>query len=73
MSSPSPLASQAGGSQADNLFYLNPHHARPAIPLRSPPSAAVIAAQEQRATGIDNSDVEQKREPGHFTPVKKER
>ncbi|KAG6908071.1 hypothetical protein DXG01_006260 [Tephrocybe rancida] len=24
------------GSQADNLFYLNPHHARPAIPLRTP-------------------------------------
>ena len=26
------------GSQADNLFYLDPHHPRPAIPLRSPPS-----------------------------------
>jgi len=25
------------GSQADNLFYLDPHHARPAIPLRPPP------------------------------------
>ena len=25
------------GSQADNLFYLDPHNARPAIPLRSPP------------------------------------
>lgn len=25
------------GSQADNLFYLDPHHARPAVPLRSPP------------------------------------
>ncbi|KIY72637.1 hypothetical protein CYLTODRAFT_367405 [Cylindrobasidium torrendii FP15055 ss-10] len=24
------------GSQADNLFYLDPHHARPAIPLRLP-------------------------------------
>ncbi|GJE89232.1 cysteine protease atg4-like protein [Phanerochaete sordida] len=27
------------GSQADNLFYLDPHHARPAIPLRPPPPA----------------------------------
>ncbi|KAF5309402.1 hypothetical protein D9619_012416 [Psilocybe cf. subviscida] len=26
------------GSQADNLFYLDPHNPRPAIPLRSPPS-----------------------------------
>ena len=26
------------GSQADNLFYLDPHHARPAIPLRPAPS-----------------------------------
>ena len=25
------------GSQADNLFYLDPHNARPAIPLRPPP------------------------------------
>ncbi|OBZ79635.1 Cysteine protease ATG4 [Grifola frondosa] len=25
------------GSQADTLFYLDPHHARPAIPLRTPP------------------------------------
>ncbi|THH09782.1 hypothetical protein EW146_g8585 [Bondarzewia mesenterica] len=26
------------GSQADNLFYLDPHHTRPAISLRPPPS-----------------------------------
>ncbi|KAJ2915830.1 hypothetical protein MD484_g4601, partial [Candolleomyces efflorescens] len=25
------------GTQADNLFYLDPHHARPAIPLRTAP------------------------------------
>ncbi|CCL99974.1 uncharacterized protein FIBRA_01999 [Fibroporia radiculosa] len=25
------------GSQANNLFYLDPHHARPTIPLRPPP------------------------------------
>ncbi|KAJ3776030.1 hypothetical protein FB446DRAFT_348957 [Lentinula raphanica] len=29
------------GSQADNLFYLDPHHARPAVPLRPPPSVVV--------------------------------
>ncbi|KAJ4469197.1 peptidase family C54-domain-containing protein [Lentinula aciculospora] len=29
------------GSQTDNLFYLDPHHARPAVPLRPPPTAAV--------------------------------
>lgn len=28
------------GSQADNLFYLDPHHARIAIPLRLPPQVA---------------------------------
>ncbi|KAK7049890.1 Cysteine protease atg4 [Paramarasmius palmivorus] len=27
------------GSQADNLFYLDPHHARPTVPLRTPPTA----------------------------------
>ncbi|KAG8757344.1 Cysteine protease atg4 [Serendipita sp. 396] len=26
------------GVQGDNLFYLDPHHSRPAIPLRPPPS-----------------------------------
>ena len=25
------------GSQADNLFYLDPHNVRPTIPLRPPP------------------------------------
>src|SRR6202042_3075632 len=25
------------GSQADNLFYLDPHHVRPAVPRRPPP------------------------------------
>ncbi|KAJ3851389.1 peptidase family C54-domain-containing protein [Lentinula lateritia] len=28
------------GSQTDNLFYLDPHHARPAVPLRPPPTAS---------------------------------
>ena len=51
------------GSQADNLFYLDPHHAKPAIPIRFPPSARVVAAHERRATAAaatttDDSDVE---------------
>lgn len=29
------------GSQTDNLFYLDPHHARPAVPLRPPPNTNV--------------------------------
>ncbi|KAJ3862058.1 hypothetical protein EV359DRAFT_45939 [Lentinula novae-zelandiae] len=29
------------GSQTDNLFYLDPHHARPAVPLRPPPTIAL--------------------------------
>ncbi|KZT24290.1 hypothetical protein NEOLEDRAFT_1163305 [Neolentinus lepideus HHB14362 ss-1] len=28
------------GAQADSLFYLDPHHARPAVPLRPPPSSS---------------------------------
>ncbi|KAJ3903394.1 hypothetical protein F5879DRAFT_1037914 [Lentinula edodes] len=28
-------------SQTDNLFYLDPHHARPAVPLRLPPTIAL--------------------------------
>jgi len=33
--------------QGDNLFYLEPHHLRPAVPLRSPLSLAVVAAHER--------------------------
>ncbi|KAF8548280.1 hypothetical protein OG21DRAFT_1489519 [Imleria badia] len=29
------------GSQADNLFYLDPHHARPAVPLRPAPPSSI--------------------------------
>ncbi|RDB31089.1 Cysteine protease ATG4 [Hypsizygus marmoreus] len=34
------------GSQADNLFYLDPHHARPAIPLRPPPPSYSYSYRE---------------------------
>ncbi|KAH9931302.1 peptidase family C54-domain-containing protein [Fomitopsis serialis] len=48
------------GSQADNLFYLDPHHARPAVPLRPPPifgdtPASSIDGHPERATSPDNS------------------
>ena len=38
------------GSQADNLFYLDPHNPRPAIPLRPPPNdvGADADARERR-------------------------
>ncbi|CAA7266177.1 unnamed protein product [Cyclocybe aegerita] len=36
------------GSQADNLFYLDPHNTRSAIPLRPPPPQAIIAVQLMR-------------------------
>ncbi|KAH9020204.1 hypothetical protein EDB85DRAFT_532534 [Lactarius pseudohatsudake] len=36
------------GSQADNLFYLDPHHSRPTIPLRPPPQSA----EGERERGI---------------------
>ncbi|KAI8983166.1 peptidase family C54-domain-containing protein [Trametes punicea] len=47
------------GSQADNLFYLDPHHARPAIPLRPPPSNAW---DRQNSPETYGSDRERERE-----------
>ncbi|OCH89815.1 hypothetical protein OBBRIDRAFT_793889 [Obba rivulosa] len=41
------------GSQADNLFYLDPHHARPTIPLRPPPSLGAELPPVQ--SSFDNS------------------
>lgn len=38
------------GSQADNLFYLDPHHARPAIPLRPPPPTPLFPYSSGRET-----------------------
>ncbi|KIK64038.1 hypothetical protein GYMLUDRAFT_57070 [Collybiopsis luxurians FD-317 M1] len=43
------------GSQTDNLFYLDPHHARPAVPLRPPPVAAVIPAVVPMREGSSSS------------------
>ncbi|KAF8054328.1 peptidase family C54-domain-containing protein [Lyophyllum atratum] len=48
------------GSQADNLFYLDPHHARPAVPLR--PAPPVPAQQGYRET-TPESDRDKHRPP----------
>ncbi|KAH7921416.1 hypothetical protein BV22DRAFT_1198205 [Leucogyrophana mollusca] len=43
------------GSQADNLFYLDPHHARPAVPLRPAPSSDFPFSPRSRETTPDNA------------------
>lgn len=45
------------GSQADNLFYLDPHHARPAVPLRPTPPASPhdYPTDPNRETTPDNT------------------
>ncbi|KAL4074355.1 peptidase family C54-domain-containing protein [Scleroderma yunnanense] len=45
------------GSQADNLFYLDPHHARPAVPLRPAPPASAhdYPMVHSRETTPDNA------------------
>ncbi|GBE78643.1 peptidase family C54-domain-containing protein [Sparassis latifolia] len=57
------------GSQADNLFYLDPHHARPAIPLRPPPRSAELPSLErwerQTSPGTLTSDYGPVRVPQH--------
>lgn len=53
------------GSQADNLFYLDPHNARPAIPLRPPPVdvEAESDVRERREIGIGSiSDSEREQD-----------
>ncbi|KZT08838.1 uncharacterized protein LAESUDRAFT_757025 [Laetiporus sulphureus 93-53] len=42
------------GSQADNLFYLDPHHSRPAIPFKPPPKQG--DPTPSRPTSPDSSD-----------------
>ncbi|KAJ3805044.1 peptidase family C54-domain-containing protein [Lentinula aff. lateritia] len=37
------------GSQTDNLFYLDPHHARPAVPLRPPPTEKIKKASTKKS------------------------
>ncbi|KAI0089801.1 peptidase family C54-domain-containing protein [Irpex rosettiformis] len=62
------------GSQADNLFYLDPHHARPAIPLRPPPSdisyntPATPPSVSRQTSPEPTSDREREKSPR--TPVR---
>ncbi|KAK7688333.1 hypothetical protein QCA50_008705 [Cerrena zonata] len=54
------------GSQEDNLFYLDPHHARPAIPLRPPRLDEVHPSSASRQTSPEpaySSDRERDRMP----------
>lgn len=34
------------GHQGDSLFYIDPHHSRPAIPLEDPPASLMLTAQK---------------------------
>ncbi|KAF8761553.1 Peptidase family C54 [Rhizoctonia solani] len=45
------------GSQADSLFYLDPHHTRPYIPLRPPPSVAPEPSDTEDSIPEETSDV----------------
>ncbi|KAH9920526.1 uncharacterized protein BXZ73DRAFT_91912 [Epithele typhae] len=53
------------GSQADNLFYLDPHHARPAVPLRTPYSER--DRQSSASPDAYASDRERNKEKGYRT------
>ncbi|KAJ1310656.1 hypothetical protein OPQ81_009185 [Rhizoctonia solani] len=45
------------GTQADSLFYLDPHHTRPVIPLRPPPSVAPEPSDTEDSAQDEASDV----------------
>ncbi|KAF9237215.1 cysteine protease required for autophagy [Melanogaster broomeanus] len=57
------------GSQADNLFYLDPHHARPAVPLRPAPPSQDYPTVRSRETSPDNASDRRAatRSPGAFS------
>ncbi len=50
------------GSQSDNLFYLDPHHARPAIPLRPPSRMSPETYERQSSPEAYGSDRERDKE-----------
>ncbi|TFK32623.1 peptidase family C54-domain-containing protein [Crucibulum laeve] len=50
------------GSQADNLFYLDPHHARPAIPLRPPPHVPAVINISANKDSTPENDKESARQ-----------
>lgn len=43
------------GTQADSLFYLDPHHTRPVIPLRLPPSVAPDPPEDLDDLDLDDA------------------
>lgn len=43
------------GSQANSLFYIDPHHPRPSIALRAPPSDLVASAQTVPLSSVSPS------------------
>ncbi|KAG8733088.1 Cysteine protease atg4 [Ceratobasidium sp. 423] len=45
------------GTQADSLFYLDPHHTRPVIPLRPPPSLAPEPSDAEDSAQDESSDI----------------
>lgn len=52
------------GSQADNLFYLDPHHARPTVQLRIPPGiteASLITTNGRQMSTETSSTTERER------------
>ncbi|KII83879.1 hypothetical protein PLICRDRAFT_702172 [Plicaturopsis crispa FD-325 SS-3] len=51
------------GSQADNLFYLDPHHARPAVPLRPPPTPPHNRQFERETTPENDRRASQRSPP----------
>ncbi|KAI0762285.1 peptidase family C54-domain-containing protein [Fomes fomentarius] len=55
------------GSQADNLFYLDPHHARPAIPLRLPPRNSPEVYERQSSPEAYGSDRERDKDRPYRT------
>lgn len=56
------------GSQADNLFYLDPHHARPTIPLRPAPRPANANAWERESTPDSDRDRERETRRNQRSP-----
>lgn len=57
------------GAQADSLFYLDPHHTRPAIPLRPPPEdddGRISSSQRRVGDSLQQQNVQHF--PSHHQP-----
>ncbi|KAJ7205880.1 hypothetical protein C8J57DRAFT_1404949 [Mycena rebaudengoi] len=52
------------GVQGDGLFYLDPHHSRPAVPLRPPPTpSAHFASSTSEPPGSRAGSLEPRARP----------